>query len=494
MTDGDGAIPSPPPAAFAGRPNDADLRAILDNMADVFFRTDCHGRLVMVSRSVETLLGWAPAEMLGNLARQYYVDVDQRQAFVDLVDRHGGRLSGYDLQLRRRNGSTVWVSASARRLAETEGGGLEGILHDVSDRRRAERQQDERRGLVQALLNATSDATMLIDASGSLLACNKVFADRFGKSVEQVVGGDLFALFPPDVAASRRAACAQAVIENRTMVLKDERNDRHFHNTITPVPNSDGVPMVAVFSRDITEELADKARIEAYVATIRQSNEELEQFAYVASHDLREPLRQISSYIGLLERRYGRQLDADAREFMAFARNGAQRMDALILDLLAFSRVTRDEGAMVEIPLSEPVAAALLVLDPPPGGALDAQVDPSLVVKGDAGQLTRLFQNLIGNALKYRSPHRPPQVRVTAAADGPLVRVDVADNGIGIEPQYYERIFRIFQRLHGIGSYDGTGIGLAIVKRVAENHGGSVSVASIPGEGSTFTVTLPLVG
>ncbi|MGE5478257.1 MAG: sensor histidine kinase [Bacteroidales bacterium] len=477
--------------ASSNRTPDSDLRAVLDNMTDVFFRTDRAGRLVMASRSIETLLGWPRDEILNRDVRIFYVDALSRQTMIEAVDGNGGRISGHDLLLRRRDGGTVWVSISARRLGEDEGGGLEGMLHDVSDRRLAEARLSERRTLVQTLLNATTDATMLIDAAGTLLACNKVFADRLDAGVDDLVGRDLFTLFPPDIAERRRAACAEAAASGQTVALRDMRAGRHLLNTVTPVPNPGGTPWLAIFSRDVTQEVADKASIEAHMATIRRSNEELEQFAYVASHDLREPLRQISSYIGLLERRYLDRLDGEAREFMAYIRNGAQRLDALILDLLAFSRVTRAEAAMTAVPLHSAIDAAL-ALHHDDLTALTIEVPPAITVRGDENQLVRLFQNLIGNALKYRAAERPPRVQVRARVDGAMVEVAVTDNGIGIEAQHFDRIFRIFQRLHGAGKYDGTGIGLAIVKRVVENHGGTIAVASTPGEGSTFTVRLPL--
>lgn len=473
------------------RQPDTDLRAVLENMTDVFFRTDREGRLVMASRSIETLLGCPRDRMLGQDVRPFYAHISTREAMVNAIDARGGRISGHDMLLRRPDGSTVWVAISARRLSEDEGGGLEGVLHDVSDRRRAERQHSERRDLVQALLNATTDATMLIDADGSLLACNRVFADRFAASVDEVVGRDLFTLFPPDVAGARRAACAQARETGQTVVLRDVRDGRHLMNTITPVPNPDGAPMLAVFSRDVTREVEDQARIESQLSTIRRSNEELEQFAYVASHDLREPLRQISSYIGLLERQYSDRFADEAREFMDYVRSGAQRMDALILDLLAFSRVTRVDAELAPLSLHAPIAEAVKVLGGAEG-AVTVDVPAGIAIRGDFGQLVRLFQNLVGNGLKYRSPERPPRVVVRARKRPGMAEISVEDNGIGIEPQYFDRIFRIFQRLHGAGKYDGTGIGLAVVKKVAENHGGTVSVASTPGQGSVFTVTLPL--
>lgn len=478
------------------RRSEADLRAVLDNMTDVFFRTDVQARLTMASRSIEDLLGWPRAELLGRDVRDLYVDIAERNRFIALTDSQGGRATDVDIELRRRDGSTVLVSASARRLPADQGGGLEGILRDVSHRRVAERKQRESRELVQALLDTTSDAALLIDGKGTLLACNQVFADRFGRKVADIVGGDLFGLFPPDVGEARRIACMNTLVTGEAIVLRDSRDGRHFHNCITPVPNPHGPPQqVAVFSRDVTEDLAREERLATYVAAMERSNAELEQFAYVASHDLREPLRLVSNYVTLLERRYAAQLDEDAREFIAYARSGAQRMDALILDMLAYSRVSLVDQEREKIVLAEAIQAglsnlALAVRDTKADVAVE--VDPALSVTGDASQLARLFQNLVGNALKYSAADRPPRIRIAATVADNQVRVAVIDNGIGIEPIYFERIFRIFQRLHTVDKYDGTGIGLSLSKRIAENHGGGIAVESQPGYGSTFTVTLPL--
>ncbi|MBX9635142.1 MAG: PAS domain S-box protein, partial [Magnetospirillum sp.] len=176
------------------RRSEADLRAVLDNMTDVFFRTDSKARLVMASRSIESLLGWPRAQLMGRDVRDLYVDITQRDRFIELTDSQGGRATDVDIELRRRDGTSVMVSASARRLGKDQGGGLEGILRDVSDRRMAEAKIRESRELVQALLDTTSDAALLIDGNCALLACNKVFADRFGRRVEDIIGSDLFDL------------------------------------------------------------------------------------------------------------------------------------------------------------------------------------------------------------------------------------------------------------------------------------------------------------
>jgi light-regulated signal transduction histidine kinase (bacteriophytochrome) len=242
---------------------------------------------------------------------------------------------------------------------------------------------------------------------------------------------------------------------------------------------------------DITERKQAEAALREAHEELKRSNAELEQFAYVASHDLQEPLRMVSSYTQLLGRRYGEKFDADAKEFMGYIVDGAARMKQLIEDLLAYSRVGTRGRDFRPVPLGRPLARALGNLK----AAIDesgAQVssDPMPSVPADEAQLAQLFQNLIGNALKFRGP-AAPQIRLQVSENDKFVQIAVRDNGIGIEPQYFERIFMVFQRLHNKGEYPGTGIGLAICKKVVERHGGQIRVESQPGEGSAFIFTLP---
>jgi light-regulated signal transduction histidine kinase (bacteriophytochrome) len=224
---------------------------------------------------------------------------------------------------------------------------------------------------------------------------------------------------------------------------------------------------------------------------LRRSNEELAQFASVASHELREPLRNVASYLELLQRRCGDRLDSEAREFIAIAVDGALRMQRLLDDLLSLARVGTGAGEMVatDAGIAADAAIGSLAAAIADGGA---RVERSALpnVLADPVQLQRLFANLIGNAIKFRRAE-PPIVRIAAARDGAFWRFSVTDNGIGIDPKDFERIFVIFQRLHLREEFAGTGIGLAICKKIVERHGGRIWVESAPGKGSTFLFTIP---
>jgi len=480
------------------RRSERDLRAILDNMTDVFYRTDAEGRLLMVSRSVETVLLYPAGELLGRSATLVTVEPDLRGRILAAMRQQGGSVTDFEFQMRRKDGVVVWVSASARLRHDGEGRfcGSEGTLRLIEDRKRAEACLRDSQSLILALVNCSTDATLLLDSEGILLTGNAVLAERLGRPVESMIGADLWGLFPAEVAAWRREAVRGVVASGQPGRIVDRRDGRVFDNIIHPISESEGrVTRVAVFSRDITEQTETLARLERSIAEAQRSNAELEQFAYVASHDLREPLRMISTYLSLIERRYAPLFDQDGREFLTFAREGAQRMDRLVLDLLEYARIGRHGGTLAPTPLRAAIEQAVRVLGPAIAQSKatvsveTATPDPQ--VRADPGQIARVLQNLIGNALKYRPPDRPPQIRITARRFDELWRIEVADNGIGIAPDYFEQIFRIFQRLHPQDRYEGTGIGLAICKRIVEYHGGRIWVESTPDEGSVFSFTLP---
>jgi light-regulated signal transduction histidine kinase (bacteriophytochrome) len=253
---------------------------------------------------------------------------------------------------------------------------------------------------------------------------------------------------------------------------------------------------IEAMRRRLVDELASAERSRALVATqaeeLRRSNTELEQFAYVASHDLQEPLRKVASFCQLLQRRYGGRLDARADQYIAFAVDGATRMQRLINDLLEFSRVGRLDVLHAEVDLERvfEAAAEALSLAVEEAGAELAH-DPLPIVPGDPTQLSMLMQNLVSNALKFRDPQRPLRIRLSAEPDGALWRFAFADNGIGIEPEYAGRVFTIFQRLHSREAYPGTGIGLALCRKIVEYHGGTIGIDPDHRPGASIVFTLP---
>jgi light-regulated signal transduction histidine kinase (bacteriophytochrome) len=244
-------------------------------------------------------------------------------------------------------------------------------------------------------------------------------------------------------------------------------------------------------SVELDERRRAELKLAQYAADLARSNAELEQFAYVASHDLQEPLRMVASFSQLLAKRYQGKLDKDADEFIGFAVDGATRMQQLINDLLAYSRVGTRGKPPAPMDLNEVLGYAETNLNEAirESGAVVTQ-GPLPIVDGDQVQMIQLFQNLIANAIKFRS-RETPRIRVSAQTQGGDWLVSVQDNGIGIAPEHQERIFAVFQRLHGRSEYPGTGIGLALCKKIVERHGGRIWVDSIPGQGATFHFNLP---
>ncbi|MCU1396759.1 MAG: putative two-component sensor protein [Ilumatobacteraceae bacterium] len=249
----------------------------------------------------------------------------------------------------------------------------------------------------------------------------------------------------------------------------------------------------------LAEVESQRQGLERKAAELARSNADLEQFAYVASHDLQEPLRKVASFCQLLEQRYSGKLDDRADQYIAFAVDGAKRMQLLITDLLTFSRVGRTSDGFVPVDLAVTVTRAWDGLGDQTrttGAQLELELAQAGLVHGDASLLQMLLTNLFGNAVKYRRQDLTPVVHVKATAEetahGPMVRVDVADNGIGIPEEYAEKVFVIFQRLHGRDEYEGTGIGLALAKKVVEFHGGAIRVLPSPLGGTCVSFTLPL--
>jgi PAS domain S-box-containing protein len=265
---------------------------------------------------------------------------------------------------------------------------------------------------------------------------------------------------------------------------------------VVPLHDDDGRLLGGLsVSRDVTELRRQEREVATRSAELERSNQELQQFAYVASHDLSEPLRMVASYLQLLRRRYRGKLDEDADAFIDYAVDGAARMRTLIEDLLAYSRAGRSERPAEAVNTARvvgEVAATLRALAHEEPPVIEWETLPT--VHGDPAQLVQLFQNLLGNAVKFVAPGVRPYVTVRAEDEGGAWRFEIEDNGIGIEPRHMQRVFGMFQRLHTRDQFEGTGIGLAIARKVVERHGGRISAAPREQGGTCFTFTLPGAG
>lgn len=406
------------------------------------------------------------------------------------------------LWLRRADGTQFWGKLASAPL-ETDSpdeGGFVLLLRDATALKLARDELHRARTMFEGILAIASDAVVCVDEAQQIVFFNQGAERMFGYAPEEILGRRLEVLIPERFRAGHSAELerfGKSGITARQMGDRGEISARRSNGEVFPAEASisqlsigEGRIYTAVL-RDVTERRHAQEILARQTTELLRSNAELEQFAYVASHDLQEPLRMVASYTQLLGRRYRGKLDEDADEFIGYAVDGVTRMQALINDLLAFSRVgsRREEFAPVEMDsVLESVLFSLSAAWEESGAQLDH--DPLPRVVGDARQLQQLLQNLIQNAIKFRRPDAAPHLRLSVQESASEWRFLLEDNGIGIAPEFHERIFTIFQRLHGRGEYDGTGIGLAICRKIVERHGGTIHVESAAGQGSTFIFTL----
>ena len=352
--------------------------------------------------------------------------------------------------------------------------------------------------LAQTILDTLREPILVLDVALRVKMVNRSFCRTFRVKPEETENKHIYELgdgqwnipklraileeicFGDKQAEDFEVECDFPDIGRRFMILNALRIERET-----------GQPMILLALEDISERKTIERALQLHMKELERSNADLEQFAYVASHDLQEPLRMIASFTQLLAKRYKGKLDSDADEFIAYIVDGSTRMHRLINDLLAYARLSSRAAEFVPTDCEAVFADAVSNL----GSAMEengATVthDPLPTVMADKDQLSRLFQNLLSNAIKFRAAD-PPVVHVSARRSGNEWLFSVRDNGIGIDPEQFERVFLVFQRLHGKSEYSGTGVGLAICRKIVERHGGKIWIESHAGKGSTFYFTLP---
>jgi PAS domain S-box-containing protein len=372
---------------------------------------------------------------------------------------------------------------------------------EISVRKRAEQELLESEARRQAVFNAALDSIVVVDQEGKIIELNFAAQRSLATSSEAAAGRELAELFVPEPNRARfrrnlarfTAAGEMGSLLGRRLELMLVRTDGEqflAEVAIQPFPLK-GDAVFAIFLHDITDRKRAEKKLAAYAEELARSNRDLEQFAYAASHDLQEPLRLVASYCELLKRRHGGQLGQEGQEFVTYALEGTQRMQQLIDGLLEYARVGSRSQSLEPTDVNEVVRDVLANLElvlTETGARVTFDKLPTL--PADRTQLVQLFQNLIANAVKFRA-ERPPRVVIQTLRRGEMWHFAVIDNGIGIDPRHAEKVFEIFRRLHSRQEYPGTGIGLALCKRIVERHGGQIWLKSQPGKGSAFHFTLP---
>jgi PAS domain S-box-containing protein len=464
------------------------------------------GEIVLLNLQAERRFGYSRDELLGqNIKKIIPVGFAERliadgtrttaEVLMQLTD------TSVELLGQHKDGSEFPIEIMLSPLENIHGTLITAAIRDITARKAAQevlRQTEERWSLVVA--NVMDYAIVMLDLDGLVVIWNEGAERIKGYRAEDIIGQHFSCFYTADdisdglPVSELATATRYGRSEDEGWRVRKDGSRFYANDVITALRDNNGLLRgFGKITRDITERIRTEEQRTKTAAELKRSNDQLEQFAFVASHDLQEPLRMVASYTQLLARRYRGQLDSDADEFIAYAVDGCNRMQSLIRDLLAYSRSGADKKLLREISGEAALKEALtnLRVSIEDSGALVTN-DPLPAITSDDTQLVQVFQNLVGNAIKYHGASTP-LVHVSAVKNADKEWIfSVRDNGLGIAPQYFERIFTIFQRLHGKHEFGGTGIGLAICKKIVEQLGGRIWVESELEKGSTFHFALPV--
>ncbi len=466
------------------------LSAIVDSSDDAIISKNLNGIITSWNKSAERIFGYTADEIVGKPVTML-IPSDRLNEEPEIITRlkRGERVDHFETIRQRKDSSLLDISLTISPVRDTQGRiiGASKVARDVTEHHYAERISR----LLAAIVDSSDDAIISKNLDGTITSWNKSAERLFGYTADEIVGKPVTTLIPSDRLSEEpeiiaRLKKGERVDHFETIRRRKDGSLLDISLTISPIRDAHGeISGASKIARDITQQ----KRIEA---EIRRANLDLEQFAFSASHDLQEPLRNVKIYSELLDRRYSHKLDAEAKEFLGFLRTGATRMEALVTDLLTYSQVSRIDPRGETTDANEVLAETLDSLSSTiKENTACVTSDQLPLVQIHRSHLQQLLQNLIGNAVKYRTPDRNPAVHITAERSGQECIFSVSDNGIGIAPEYRETVFGLFKRLHTSDAYSGTGIGLAICQRIVERYRGRIWVESEPGRGSTFRFTIP---
>ncbi len=484
---------------------DDRYRGLLETAADAMVVSDSRGQILLINAETERVFGYSREELIGQTIEVLIPEAFRKghpQHRQDYNAHPRTRLIGESLELRglRKDRTEFPIEIMLSPMKSAEGTLVTAAIRDITERKRAEealRRSEEGYRLI--LSNVKDYAMFMLDTTGVVVTWNDGAEKMKGFVADEIIGQNFSRFYTAEDMRDEKPAFGleQAAKHQRYEVegWRVRKDGSRFFADVVITALHDQTGRLRGFgkiTRDITERKKADERMTKTVAELKRSNDELQQFAYVASHDLQEPLRMVASYTQLLAKRYQGRLDSDADEFIAFAVDGCSRMRGLIQDLLTYSRAGARGKSLVETSAEDTLQEALVNLSATieQSGAVVTH-DSLPVILADGNQLVQVFQNLVGNAIKYRGTE-VPRIHVSASKNGsPEWIFSVRDNGLGIDPKYFERVFVLFQRLHLQTEFEGTGIGLAVCKKIVERLGGRIWVESQLGQGSTFYFALP---
>jgi PAS domain S-box-containing protein len=467
------------------------LSAIVDSSDDAIISKDLDGVITSWNKSAARLFGYMAEEAIGQTVAALLIPDDRLKEEPDILAklRRGERVDHFETVRRCKDGSLIDISLTISPVKDEHGRviGASKIARDIRQRKKYELRLVEQ----AHLLDLTGDAILVRDGRDRILDWNRAAEEMYGFTREEALGKVSHDLLRTEFPEPLPGVLA--------ILLRDGRWSGELRHVgrgggrivtlsrwVAECDEKGDVIRILESNNDITERVRAQEEV-------RRANRDLEQFAFSATHDLQEPLRGIKIYSELLERELGGNLSPDARKYMGYLSSGAMRMEALVRDLLAYMHAGKFEEPPAPVDANEALAAALSALS---GAVTEARArvtsDLLPTVRVHKAHLQQLFQNLVGNAMKYRSPERIAEVHISAKRQNGQWVFAVTDNGIGIEPEYKEDIFGLFKRLHTHDEYPGTGIGLAICQRIVDRCHGRIWVESEPRRGSTFRFTLPV--